>query len=382
MEPNTNNIPSQEPITNLTPKSPMNPNKKGLMIAGLATLIVLVVVALVVFRPSSSVDPKYASKVQKWEQKQAMKNGTSGSSLDEDSTTTGSTTVAPAGTGTANNNPNPVAGSVSQSEDYSVTTIKDVTYGSGSGLTLKVDIYKPTGVPSATPAVMFIHGGGFHGGSKNGVADESLMLAKHGTAVVAVDYRLSGTAIFPSPLYDVKGAVRFVKAHASEYNIDPNAIFVLGESAGGALGNLLGVTEGNASLEGNIGGNLSYTSDVAGIIDISGSYVASIVDTMSSGIKHAIENETGCEPVPSTACESTYEALSVETYITSNDSPFIILHGGKDTSVPQIQAETLDSKLRAAGVSSELHIAPDLGHVGGLLERFMSSVVSFINANS
>jgi acetyl esterase/lipase len=274
------------------------------------------------------------------------------------------------------------AGELTKTEEFTVVTKKDVVYGTASGINLKIDIYTPVEVDSPTPAVLYIHGGGFKGGSKNGVADDALMLAKHGTAVVAIDYRLSGTAIFPAQIHDVKGVARYVRAHADEYNIDSNAIFSLGESAGGVLASLLGVTEGNTTLEGTIGGNNSYSSDVAGVINISGSYVASIVDSMGSGIKNAISAETGCSPVPSTACKSTYEALSPETYLTSNDSPFIILHGSKDQSVPQIQAETLDSKLSALGVPSEIYIASDLAHVGGLLSRYLDEVIDFINTNS
>lgn len=284
--------------------------------------------------------------------------------------------------GTSSNDSEMVSGPISFTEDYTVTTKKDVVYGTVDGTSLKIDIYTPNGVSGATPAIMYIHGGGFRGGSKNGVADDSLMLAKHGVAVVAVDYRLSGVAEFPAQIHDVKGATRFIKANASTYNIDPNRIFSLGESAGGVLASLLGVTKTGTTLEGTIGGNTSYNSGVVGVINISGSYVASIVDTMSGGIKNAISAVVGCSPVPSGECESEYEPLSPETYIDSTDAPFIILHGDKDGSVPTVQAETLQDKLQAKGISAELHVAPDLAHVGGLLARYLDEVISFINANS
>ncbi len=72
-----------------------------------------------------------------------------------------------------------VAGSLTQSEEYTVTTKKDIVYGTASGMNLKIDIYTPVEVNSPTPAVLYIHGGGFHGGNKNGVAAHSLMIAKH-----------------------------------------------------------------------------------------------------------------------------------------------------------------------------------------------------------
>ncbi len=349
--------------------------KRILKVSGIIVAIAVVVIVIILTLPSKEERLQRLKEERRLAKQAQMENAGENTTQEE---ITGSGTTAGAGSSTTTS----TAGSVSQSEIYGVTTKTDVTYGTGGSTALKLDVYMPSGVSSPTPAILFIHGGGFKGGSKGAATDDGPMLAKHGVAVVSVDYRLSGTAIFPAPLYDVKGAVRFVKAHASEYNIDPNAIFSLGESAGGVLASLLGVTEGNATLEGSVGGNLGYTSNVVGVINISGSYVASIVDTMSPGIKNAISAETGCDPVPSTQCESTYEALSPETYINSGDSPFIILHGDKDGSVPTIQATTLDSKLGAVGVASEIYVASDLAHVGGLLSRYLTQVISFINANS
>ncbi len=379
MEPNSIN--SQNPILqkpDFNPNTRVIKNRRGLIVGG--TVFVLVFVAVLVtlaFRDSSS-DSKYADKIEKWEAKQEQKLSLgniagSGLSDEEDDDSSGNSS------GDSSNGS--VSGPISYDEDYTVTTKKDVVYGTVDGTSLKIDIYTPNGVSGATPAIMYIHGGGFRGGSKNGVADDSLMLAKHGIAVVAVDYRLSGVAEFPAQIHDVKGATRFIKANASTYNIDPNKIFSLGESAGGVLASLLGVTKTGTTLEGTVGGNTSYNSGVIGVINISGSYVASIVDTMSGGIKNAISAVVDCSPVPSSTCESEYEPLSPETYIDSTDAPFIILHGDKDGSVPTIQAETLQDKLQTKGVSAELHVAPDLAHVGGLLSRYLDEVISFINSN-
>ncbi len=353
--------------------------KKTLLISAIVVVLAVTAVSFAVFSPGQ-IDPKYQKKIDKWETKQEQKSSyttTSGDTVSsqEESSSSG------ASSDSSSSDEN-VTGSVSYKEEYTVTTKKGVVYGSASGMSLTVDIYTPNGVSGPTPAIMYIHGGGFHGGSANGVADDSLMLAKHGVAVVAVNYRLSGTAIFPAPLYDVKGATRFIRANASTYNIDPNAIFSLGESAGGVLASLLGVTGNYPSLEGTIGGYTSYSSKVSGVINISGSYMVSIVDTMSGGIKNSIGNEVGCSPVPSTECSSAYSALSPETYIDSTDAPFIILHGDKDQSVPTVQAETLNSELKSIGVESSLYVASDLAHVGGLLSRYLDEVISFINANS
>lgn len=377
-------------MENYTPEPAHRKTKTVRIVALVVAVIALVVVAVLYLAPTDSDTSLLSSKEQRRQAKLAALEEKRANQIVGGETTTTTTTTTDLGettetenSGTITDEPTvSVAGSVSQSELYTVTTKSDIVYGTVGGSTLKMDIYTPNGVDAPTPAIIFIHGGGFHGGSKNAATDDGPMLARHGVAVIGVDYRLSGTAIFPAPLHDVKGAVRYVKAHASEYNIDPNAIFSLGESAGGVLASLLGVTEGNTTLEGTVGGNTGYNSNVAGVINISGSYVASIVDTMSPGIKNAISAETGCEPVPSTACESTYEALSPETYLSSDDSPFIILHGEKDGSVPTVQATTLDSKLTALGVESEVYVASDLAHVGGLLSRYLTQVINFINTNS
>lgn len=358
---------TQENLNQMSQKS-----KKKIIIIVLICLLVgvLVSVASVSTNENKFLDKEYGFQ-GKVEQK--LKDIIQGEpdSLENEEIDTGANTLGSS-----------VAGALSYDEDYTVTTKSNVVYGNASGMDLKIDIYTPNDVSAPTPLVLYIHGGGFKGGNKSGVADDAVMLAKHGTAVVGIDYRLSGTAVFPAPLHDIKGVARYMKAHASEYNIDPNAFFTLGESAGGVLASLMGVTEGSITLEGTIGGNTGYDSNLAGVINISGSYVASIVDTMSPGIQNSIGNEIGCSPVPSTTCEDEYEALSPEMYINSGDTPFLILHGAKDQAVPTIQATTLDSKLGAVGVVSDIYIASDLAHVGGLLARYLDEVISFINTNS
>ena len=367
-------------MDNITPnnQAPEASKKLKLSIAGFIFLIIIGVV-IAIFVTNAKIARQIENKVNKYKGSEQMTDSVNQNNdlqneniegIDSSQDSSGSTGAAS------------VAGALSYNEDYTVTTKSNVVYGNASGMDLKIDIYTPNGAPSPTPLVLYIHGGGFKGGSKNGVADDAVMLAKHGTAVVGIDYRLSGTAVFPAPLYDIKGVARYMKAHASEYNIDPNAFFTLGESAGGVLASLMGVTEGNTSLEGTIGGNTGYNSNIAGVINISGSYIASIVDTMSGGIKNSIGNEVGCSPVPSTTCEDEYKSLSPEMYITSGDSPFLILHGDKDRSVPTIQATTLDQKLSAVGVPSDVYVASDLAHVGGLLARYLDEVISFINTNS
>ena len=368
-------------MENITPE-PMHRKTKTIRIVALVIAVVaLVVVAVLYFGSTDAGTSVLSSKEERRQAKLAAmdEKRVEGISGEETPTTPGSTTTG----GSSTTGDTPVVyetGSASYEEMYTVKATKDVVYAAIGTTKLAVDIYTPIGVAAPTPAILYVHGGGFRGGSKKGVADDAEMLAKHGIAAIAIDYRLSGVAEFPAQIHDVNGAARYVRAHASEYNIDPNAIFSLGESAGGVLASLLGVS--GTALEGTIGGNTSYSSDVAGVINISGSFMASIIDTMSGGIKNAISAVVNCTPVPSTACESQYKELSPETYISAGDAPFIILHGDKDGSVPTVQAETLHATLGDTGIPSEIHVAPDLAHVGGLLSRYLTQVINFVNTNS
>lgn len=359
-----------------TYEEPMHRKTKTVRIVALAIAIAaLAVVAFLYITSTSKSNSLLSSKEERRQAKLAALEEKRASEIAGEETTTESV-----GATTADDTTTYETGSASYDEVYTVKATKDIVYATVGTTKLAIDVYTPIGVSAPTPAILYIHGGGFKGGSKNGVADDAEMLAKHGIATVAIDYRLSGVAEFPAQINDVKGAARYVRAHASEYNINPNAIFSLGESAGGVLASLLGVS--GTALEGTVGGNTSYSSSVVGVINISGSYMASIVDTMSGGIKNAISAVVNCTPVPSTACESEYEELSPETYISSGDAAFIILHGDKDGSVPTVQAETLHAALLDAGIPSEIHVAPDLAHVGGLLARYLNEVISFVNRNS
>ena len=197
--------------------TPTNKNKIKVIVLVIALLIVAGVAAAF-FIPSQEERIQNYKEQKREEKIQEKVNQTEGNVSEENN-----------GSSSGDTTGETVSGSVSFGEDYTVATEKDIVYATVNGMSLKIDIYTPIGVTGATPAVLYIHGGGFHGGSKNGVADDSVMLAKHGIASVAIDYRLSGTAVFPAPLHDVKGVARYVKAHASEYNINPDALFTLGD---------------------------------------------------------------------------------------------------------------------------------------------------------
>src|SRR5687768_14432229 len=141
--------------------------------------------------------------------------------------------------------------------------------GTGS-VTLAVDIYKPAGVTTPTPVVLWIHGGGWQNGTYNNVPAFLAPLLQQGISVASARYRLSGEAIFGAQIHDVKGAVRFLRANAATYGLDGRRVGAWGSSAGAHLAALLATSGGVAATEGTSGGNLGQSSRVLAAVDFFG----------------------------------------------------------------------------------------------------------------
>lgn len=143
-----------------------------------------------------------------------------------------------------------------------------VTLDNGQAYTLKLDIYQSPEQNTPGPCIIYIFGGGFLWGEYKQVTQKAVYcrdlvrLTKEGYTVVCPDYRLVSQSIFPACIHDVKGVVRFLKANGEKYNIDPNRIGALGNSAGGCLASMLALSANCRELEGEVGGNLEYDSSI------------------------------------------------------------------------------------------------------------------------
>ncbi len=230
----------------------------------------------------------------------------------------------------------------------------DVTYCAMNGLPQKLDVYYPaSGGP--WPAVIYVHGGSWIELDKAEGAGWSYLNA-HGFLVISVNYRLAAYDIkFPAMIEDVKCAVRYLRAHASEYNLDPERIGAIGASAGGHLVALLGTSDDSAGWE--VGEYLDQSSRVQAVITIAGlsDFTRDMYDGISMAIYYAFGQLPG-KDIPANA------AASPVTYITPDDPPFLILHGDEDGVVPLDQAQALDERLTAAGVPSTLVIVQNGQH--------------------
>lgn len=277
--------------------------------------------------------------------------GNSSTNTSQQPTTTVSarTTLAPSTTTTpASSSPGqpPQGGGVQGPDTSSIKTkYLDVAYAGGS-TSQKLDVYVPNSGSGPFPVIVAIHGGAFRMGDK---ADEELvpMLAglSRGYAVVSINYRLSEEAKSPAQVNDAKAAIRFIRANAGKYNLDPNKIVAWGGSAGAYLAAILGTSGGVADLEDMSQGNPDQSSSVQAVVDWFGpiSFLEMDPQFTASGIGPA-NHDAADSPESQLLGKALTEVPELvrkadpTTYITSDDPPFFIEHGTKDSDVPTEQS--------------------------------------------
>jgi acetyl esterase/lipase len=271
-----------------------------------------------------------------------------------------------------------------------VVRVADVRYGDGPGRSNLLDLYLPDHADHARPLIIWIHGGGWSMGDKQ--ACYAAPMVAHGFIAASLNYRLSGQAIYPAQIQDCKGAIRFLRAHAGQYHIDPNKIGVWGASAGGHLVALLGTSGGCAELEGTVGGNLDQSSRVQAVCDWYGptDLTRFAEQAQAAGI---IKTTPGPALIVQLFGGSMLEKkdlvrLSNPIDFISNKSsaplpPFLIMHGDKDKLVPVAQSEMLRDTLKAAGASATLQVIPGAGHGGSgfINPAVMNTVRTFFESN-
>lgn len=252
------------------------------------------------------------------------------------------------------------------------TTHIDLSYVAGGSAAQKLDLYIPNNQTGTTPLIVWIHGGGWQNGDK-ALAPNShpLRYARNGYAVASLNYRLIGEAIFPAQINDVKAAVRWLRAHAAEYNIDPSRIGAWGSSAGGHLAALAGASNDVVDLEGTVGGNADRSSRVQAVVDWYGPTNFLLMDTQGQaqgcgggGHNSATSPESllvGCQIQ---TCPEAVQRANPMTYVTADDPPFFIQHGTVDCAVPTGQSQIFQELLRNGGHDSSLTLLPGAAHGG------------------
>ncbi|MFC1966339.1 alpha/beta hydrolase fold domain-containing protein [Chloroflexota bacterium] len=242
-----------------------------------------------------------------------------------------------------------------------VEVTKDVEYGRASDIPLLLDIHTP-GTPIATPmpAIIFIHGGGWDSGDKSEkpCVIKFSHLATHGFFVASINYRLSGEAPFPAAVEDSKCAIRWLRANADKYNVDPQRIGVAGYSAGGHLAMMVGLVDETAGLEGN-GGWGEFSSRVQAVCSYYGpsDFVSTYYEKGSRPSNIKFLGGT-MEEKP-----EIYKTASPINYVTKDDPPLLLVHGELDETVSYNQSEEMYQAYQRAGLEAELIKVNYAGHI-------------------
>ena len=277
-----------------------------------------------------------------------------------------------------------------------LSLITNVTYASvpcwydASRRDLKMDLIVPKHRKghSPCPAVLWICGGAWRVVNRAVWLPELVRLARAGFAVASIEYRTSNEAVFPAQLQDAKAAVRFLRAHAEEFCLDPSRFFAMGESAGGTLASLLGTTGDDRTLD--TGDNPDQSSRVQGVVDFYG-----VTDLTASSARKDRENAPAASgnDVPYFTFEEFLgvgygkeeaERASAVCHVSESTPPFLILHGSEDTVVPLSQSEKMYRALSEKNIPCDLLILEGAGHGD---ERFyqdspMDDVLSFLRGLS
>jgi len=288
-----------------------------------------------------------------------------------------------------------------------VTATFDQIYGRLRGFRpLTLDLYQPPGKAGGQPLLVFVHGGGWNGGDTRHAASfsdfprELAAIAARGYVVASVSYRLSGEARFPAAVQDIKAAIRWLRGHSNDLNIDPTRVAVWGDAAGGQLAALVGVTCGVAPFEPDAKDNGELPSDcVQAVIDWGG---AADLESMAADTQSADSAKpmAGFQPPPSSdagdflGCEPAHCApmlarlASPLGFISATSPAFLIQHGAADAQVSAKQSQKLYDALRKAGAPAELMVYPNVGHDfaqggaidGPALQTARDKVVAFLAA--
>lgn len=217
----------------------------------------------------------------------------------------------------------------------------------------QLDIYLPNEGDGPFPVIISIHGGAFMFGDKaDGQLNPMLEGLQRGYAVVSINYRLSGEALFPKNIQDVKAAIRWVRANASTYKINPEKVAIWGGSAGGNLAALAGTSGDVKELEDLSLGNPNQSSRVQAVVDWFGPTNFLLMDEQLKATGNGKPDHSEANSPESklmgqkiTEIPEKVQLANPETYISKDDPPFFIEHGTKDQIVPTQQSENFAAKL-------------------------------------
>lgn len=251
-------------------------------------------------------------------------------------------------------------------QDGRVSVEENVVFGTGGGRELHCDVFLPPQPGEARPAILLVHGGGWAQGDRTQLRGYGIQLARYGFVCVASEYRLSGEAVWPAQIHDVKAALRWTRANADRYGIDPARIAVSGNSAGAHLALMLaGLADGQ--LEGD-GGNDGVSAAVAAVVAIYPPTELRVThpnDMIGMLLGGAVGREIEDEASPL-------------AYVGPDYPPTMLVHGNADDVVPVEASFAMYHALVTAGASCDLHVFHGEPHAFDAKPEFGRQVADLI----
>jgi len=265
-------------------------------------------------------------------------------------------------------------------EAENMVYLDGIPYGNADGHPLLMDIFYKKDAPKPMPVVLWVHGGGWSDPNLTRKYRPELQLgelARRGFLIASIDYRLCPEFVFPAQIEDCKCAVRYLRAHAQTYGLDPERIGAWGESAGGHLVGLLGATAHVKEFEGT-GGWQEYSSAVQAVCDWYGP---------NDMIKSAQTREGGTDSPLFTKLfggsfqekEELIWAASPIRYAQMPMPAYLLMHGDADRLVPYWQSQNYFDALEAAGNDAELITVHGQGHGFFDGEEYYESIYQFFS---
>lgn len=240
---------------------------------------------------------------------------------------------------------------------------RDVTFARVGESELRLDLYLPR-AGTAAGLIVWVHGGAWRAGSRASV--DLVGLTERGWALASVDYRLSTVARFPAQIHDIKAAIRFLRQNAGKYGYPASPIVVAGSSAGGHLAALVGVTNGNAELEGKVGADAQQSSDVQAVVSLYGA--SDLTTILAQSTPHgldvrvpALELLLGARPE---AAPGPARLASPVFHVDARDPPLYLAHGDRDAQMPINQSHELDGAYAKLGLPVRFDVVHGSGHGG------------------
>jgi acetyl esterase/lipase len=229
----------------------------------------------------------------------------------------------------------------------SVSVVRNIEYAKAGEKSLQLDLYAPKDHSGPVPAVILIHGGGWKGGYRQMYHYYCTKLAEHGYVAATISYRLSNEAPYPAAFEDVKSAVRWLRANATKYNVNPERIAAVGGSAGGHLALLVAYASDTAGSK-RTGDNHDVSSRVQAVVSL---YGPTDLTAETARSKREVVSFLGGKTIDEQP--EVYEEASPIKQVSKDDPPTLLLHGSIDTTVPIEQSEMLVEALKKNGVPCE-----------------------------